>query len=118
MLVGGGLLVTGTSISTLFRGIGRGARRVFLGSRDVAQTAIQQRDAWREEKTAETRAGVTDVMAPIPTRSEFEPTVALAEDDDFDYATGAEDRPARPDAKRRTRRLTAKPRPSPTTIAL
>src|ERR1700710_2732673 len=33
MLVVGGLLVTGTSISTLFRGIGRGTRRVFLGSR-------------------------------------------------------------------------------------
>ncbi len=51
MLVVGGLLVTGTSISTLFRGIGRGLRRVFLGSRGVAQTAVQSRRDRREEKT-------------------------------------------------------------------
>src|SRR6476619_8241555 len=55
-LLVGGLLVTGTSISALFRGLGRGMRRVFFGGRDAAQTAIQQRDARREAKTlAETR---------------------------------------------------------------
>src|SRR5215475_12965770 len=43
MLVAGGLIVTGTSISTLFRGVGRGLRRVFLGSRDLTQTAVQSR---------------------------------------------------------------------------
>src|SRR6478609_1247797 len=32
-LLVGGLLVTGTSVSSIFRGIGRGARHVFLGSR-------------------------------------------------------------------------------------
>ena len=51
MLLVGGLLVTGTSISTLFRGIGRGLRRIFLGGRGVAQTAIQTRRDRQEEKT-------------------------------------------------------------------
>ena len=36
----GGVLVTGTSISSIFRGIARGTRRVVLGGRGVAETAI------------------------------------------------------------------------------
>jgi DNA segregation ATPase FtsK/SpoIIIE, S-DNA-T family len=82
MLVVGGLLVTGTSISTLFRGIGRGLRRVFLGSRGVAQTAIQSRRDRQEEKTFsfETQAGPTDVMSAYPEDDEVEPTVALVEE--------------------------------------
>ena len=48
MLVVGGLLVTGTSISTLFQSLGRGLRRIFLGSRGVADTMIKSRDARRE----------------------------------------------------------------------
>ena len=35
MLVVGGVLVTGTSISAVFRGLGRALRRVFLGGRDA-----------------------------------------------------------------------------------
>ena len=86
MLVVGGLLVTGTSISTLFRGIGRGLRRVFLGSRGVAQTAVQhRRDRLGEkgqEKTFafETQAGPTDVMSAYPEEDDVEPTVALVEE--------------------------------------
>jgi DNA segregation ATPase FtsK/SpoIIIE, S-DNA-T family len=82
MLFIGGLLVTGTSISTLFRAIGRGLRRVFLGSRGVAQTAIQGRRDRQEEKTFsfETQAGPTDVMSAYPEGDDVEPTVALVED--------------------------------------
>jgi S-DNA-T family DNA segregation ATPase FtsK/SpoIIIE len=82
MLVVGGLLVTGTSISTLFRGLGRGTRTVFLGSRSVTQTAIQHRRDRRGEKTYsfETEPGPTDVMSGYPDEEEVEPTVALVEE--------------------------------------
>jgi S-DNA-T family DNA segregation ATPase FtsK/SpoIIIE len=82
MLVVGGLLVTGTSISSLSRGIGRGVRRVFLGSRGVAQTAVQSRRDRREEKTFgfETQVGPTDVMSAYPDEDGVEPTVALIEE--------------------------------------
>jgi S-DNA-T family DNA segregation ATPase FtsK/SpoIIIE len=81
MLVVGGLLVTGTSISALFRGIGRGMRRAVLGGRDVTQTAIQHRREKRGGKAFdfETQAGPTDVMSAYPDEEEMEPTVALAE---------------------------------------
>jgi S-DNA-T family DNA segregation ATPase FtsK/SpoIIIE len=83
MLVVGGVLVTGTSISAVFRGLGRALRRVFLGGRDVTQTVIKNRDARRAEKTNgfETQAGPTDVMSTYPEEDEFEPTVALLEDE-------------------------------------
>jgi S-DNA-T family DNA segregation ATPase FtsK/SpoIIIE len=82
MLLVGGLLVTGTSISTLVRGIGRGIRRLFLGSRGAAQTAIQTRRDRQEEKTFsfETQAGPTDVMSAYPEEDDVEPTVALVEE--------------------------------------
>ncbi len=85
MLVVGGVLVTGASISSISRGFGRGLRGVFKGGRGVAQTVAQSRDARREEKTRafETQAGPTDVMSTYPETDEFEPTVALV-DDDFD----------------------------------
>ncbi len=81
MLLVGGLLVTGTSISTLFRGIGRGLRAMFLGSRGVADTVARSRDARREAKADafETRVGPTDVMSAYPDEEEMEPTVALVE---------------------------------------
>jgi S-DNA-T family DNA segregation ATPase FtsK/SpoIIIE len=106
MLVVGGLLVTGTSISMLFRGIGRALRRVFLGSRGVAQTAIQtRRDRQSEEKTFafETEPGPTDVMSAYPEEDDVEPTVALVEEpvtQDFDEelaAIEAEEDGAAPD---------------------
>ncbi|HEY5708867.1 MAG TPA: DNA translocase FtsK [Solirubrobacterales bacterium] len=82
MLVVGGLLVTGTSISTLFRGIGRGLRAVFLGSRGVADTVARTRDARREARADafETQVGPTDVMSAYPDEDEMEPTVALVEE--------------------------------------
>jgi DNA segregation ATPase FtsK/SpoIIIE, S-DNA-T family len=82
MLLVGGLLVTGTSISTLVRGIGRGLSRVFMGSRGVAQTAIQTRRDRQEEKTFafETEAAPTDVMSAYPEEDDVEPTVALVEE--------------------------------------
>ena len=82
MLVAGGLIVTGTSISSLFRGVGRGLRHVFLGSREAAQTAVQTRRDRREEEKAfsfETLAGPTDVMSGYPEGDDVEPTVALVE---------------------------------------
>jgi S-DNA-T family DNA segregation ATPase FtsK/SpoIIIE len=86
MLAVGAMLVTGTSISTVFRGLGRGVRHTVRGGRSVARTAIQHRDARRGEKHAaktygfETQAGPTDVMSTYPETDDFEPTVAVAED--------------------------------------
>jgi DNA segregation ATPase FtsK/SpoIIIE, S-DNA-T family len=83
MLAVGTMLVTGTSISTVFRGVGRGVRHTFLGGRDIAQTAIQHREQRRDERASafETHAGPTDVMSTYPEDDDFEPTVAIAEDD-------------------------------------
>jgi DNA segregation ATPase FtsK/SpoIIIE, S-DNA-T family len=83
ILAVGAMLVTGTSISTVFRGVGRGARHTFAGGRGLAQTAIQHREDRRAEKTPsafETQAGPTDVMSTYPEDDEFEPTVAIATD--------------------------------------
>jgi S-DNA-T family DNA segregation ATPase FtsK/SpoIIIE len=82
MLAVGAMLVTGTSISTVFRGLGRGVRHTVAGGRGIAQTAIQQREERRGEKTStfETQAGPTDVMSTYPEDDDFEPTVAIAED--------------------------------------
>jgi DNA segregation ATPase FtsK/SpoIIIE, S-DNA-T family len=83
MLVAGGLIVTGTSISSLFRAIGRGLRRVFVGGQGVAQTVAMSRRERQEEKTYafETQAGPTDVMSAYPEEDDdFEPTIAIAED--------------------------------------
>jgi len=83
MLTVGAMLVTGTSISTVFRGVGRGVRHTFAGGRGLAQTAIQHREDRRAEKTSsafETQAGPTDVMSTYPEDDDFEPTVAIAED--------------------------------------
>ncbi len=78
----GTMLVTGTSVSTVFRGLGRGVHHTFAGGRDIAQTAIQQREERRGEKASafETQAGPTDVMSTYPEDDDFEPTVAIAED--------------------------------------
>jgi DNA segregation ATPase FtsK/SpoIIIE, S-DNA-T family len=87
MLLVGGLIVTGTSISSLFRGIGRGTRTVFLGSRGAAQTAVQARRDRQEARTQEaktfafeTEAGPTNVMSAYPEDDGVEPTVALVEE--------------------------------------
>ena len=95
MLVVGAMLLTGTSVAALSRGIGRGLRTlftgVFHGGDAAARTVTRGRDDWRErraERTAETKAGATDVMSAYPEEDDdFEPTVSLADDDDH-FAPG------------------------------
>ncbi|MGN6256063.1 MAG: DNA translocase FtsK, partial [Solirubrobacterales bacterium] len=93
LLVVGGMLLTGTSVSALARGIGRGLRALFRGlfaggdaaARTVAKTHADWRDHREARAEAATLAGPTDVMSSYPEEDEdFEPTVALAEEDDFD----------------------------------
>ncbi|MFL5834566.1 MAG: DNA translocase FtsK [Solirubrobacterales bacterium] len=93
LLVVGGMLLTGTSVSDLARGIGRSLRAVFRGifvSGDAAARTVAKTHAdWREHREARaeaaTLAGATDVMSSYPEEDEdFEPTVALAEEDEFD----------------------------------
>ncbi len=91
MLVIGGVLVTGTSISALFRGLGRATRGVFVGGRGVVETVARTGAGGREAKTPTlaTQAGPTDVMSAYPeVDEEFEPTVALIEEGS-DQAEGA-----------------------------
>jgi DNA segregation ATPase FtsK/SpoIIIE, S-DNA-T family len=86
MILTGAMLVTGTSISAVSRGLGRGVRHTVRGGREVTRTAIQQREARRGEKHGEktyafeTEAGPTDVMSTYPESDDFEPTVAVADD--------------------------------------
>jgi DNA segregation ATPase FtsK/SpoIIIE, S-DNA-T family len=92
MLLVGGMLLTGTSVSALARGIGRGTRAtvrtVFHGGDAAARTVARTHADWREQRQtrsqAETVAGATDVMSTYPETDEFEPTVALGEEEDFD----------------------------------
>jgi len=99
MLVVGGMLLTGTSVSALARGIGRGLRAlfrgVFAGGDAAAKTVARTHADWQKQRQArseaETLAGPTDVMSSYPDTDEFEPTIALAEEggeerDDFDAA--------------------------------
>src|SRR6201999_272282 len=69
MLVAGGMLLTGTSVSALARGIGGGLRGLFFGGvrsgEATARTVAKGQDQWRQrrdERTAETKAAPTDVM--------------------------------------------------------
>jgi len=103
LLAVGGMLLTGTSVSALARGIGRGLRAafrgVFAGGDAAARTVAKTHADWREHREARaeaaTVAGQTDVMSSYPEEDEdFEPTVALAEEDDFDaqiFDAGSED---------------------------
>ena len=93
LLLIGGMLLTGTSVSALARGIGRSLlalfRGVFAGGDAAARTVARTHADWREHREARaeaaTLAGPTDVMSAYPEEDEdFEPTVALAEEDDFD----------------------------------
>jgi S-DNA-T family DNA segregation ATPase FtsK/SpoIIIE len=95
MLISGGMLLTGTSVSTVARGMGRGIHTVFAGGGDAARTAARTHADWREDRRArsadeaETQAGPTDVMKGYPEDNEdFEPTVALADEDDSPFAAG------------------------------
>jgi S-DNA-T family DNA segregation ATPase FtsK/SpoIIIE len=90
LLLAGGMLLTGTSVSALVRGLGRGTRRVFKGSHSAAQTVARTHAEWVEDRSErrtqaiETEAGSTDVMSAYPDEEDedFAPTVALAEDED------------------------------------
>ncbi len=93
LLVVGGMLLTGTSVSDLARGIGRSLRALFrglfAGGDTAARTVAKTHADWREHREARaeaaTVAGATDVMSSYPEENEdFEPTVALAEEDEFD----------------------------------
>ncbi|HEV2727159.1 MAG TPA: hypothetical protein VGV34_02640, partial [Solirubrobacterales bacterium] len=93
LLVVGGMLLTGTSVSALARGIGRGLRAtfrgIFAGGDAAARTVARTHADWREHREARaeaaTLAGPTDVMSSYPEDdADFEPTVALAEEDGFD----------------------------------
>ncbi|HEY0278785.1 MAG TPA: DNA translocase FtsK [Solirubrobacterales bacterium] len=96
MLVAGGMLLTGTSVSALARGIGHTLRAIFFGgakaSEATARTVrasseeVKRRKQARDERTAETRAAKTDVMSDYPDEDDesFAPTVALASEDDRD----------------------------------
>ena len=94
LLLVGGMLLTGTSVSTLARGLGRGLRSVFRGAYaggdTAARTVARTHADWRQHREARaeaaTMAGPTDVMSSYPEDDDdFEPTVALAEDDEGDF---------------------------------
>ncbi len=101
MLLVGAMLLTGTSVSALGRGIGRGLRATFRGvfrggdaaARTVARTHMDWREQRQTRSQAETVAGATDVMSSYPDTDEFEPTVQLAEEaeDEPELATAADD---------------------------
>ncbi len=100
-LLVGGMLLTGTSVSALARGIGRAVRAafrgVFHGGDAAARTVARTHADWREQRQtrseAQTLAGATDVMSSYPDTDEFEPTVQLAEEpeDEPDLALAADD---------------------------
>jgi S-DNA-T family DNA segregation ATPase FtsK/SpoIIIE len=105
LLLAGGMLLTGTSVSTLVRGIARGLhmvfRAVFFSGTEAARTASQAHADWRERRgsaAGDTDSAPTDVMSGYPEDDEeFEPTVALADEDGdgfdaqiFDFDSKAE----------------------------
>jgi S-DNA-T family DNA segregation ATPase FtsK/SpoIIIE len=101
ILLSGGMLLTGTSVSALVRGIGRGLRATFVGvfrggdaaARTVAKTHMDWREQRQTRSEAETVVGATDVMSSYPDTDEFEPTVQLAEEpeDEPDVGFAADD---------------------------
>jgi DNA segregation ATPase FtsK/SpoIIIE, S-DNA-T family len=106
MLLVGGMLLTGTSVSALARGVGRGVggttRAIFFGSSEAARTVARTHADWRQDRQtrseAETRAGKTDVMSTYPEDDEdFNPTIALAEEDEDDFDTSVFDAQPEPE---------------------
>ena len=93
LLVAGAMLLTGTSVSALAHGIGRGLRALFRGGGEAARTAARNHADWRQDRherrtrvlEAETEAGPTDVMSAYPEEDDdFEPTIAIAADAEED----------------------------------
>jgi S-DNA-T family DNA segregation ATPase FtsK/SpoIIIE len=99
LLLVGGMLLTGTSVSALGRAVGRGLRSgfrvVFHGSDAAARTVARSHADWREQRQTraapETQAGPTDVMSTYPDTDEFEPTVQLAEEPEDEPELAADD---------------------------
>jgi DNA segregation ATPase FtsK/SpoIIIE, S-DNA-T family len=95
ILVSGGMLLTGTSVSALARGLGRGASATLRGGDAAARTVARTHLDWREQRQtrsqAETVAGETDVMSTYPENDEFEPTVQLAEEPEDEPELAADD---------------------------
>ena len=97
ILAAGAMLLSGTSVSALARGFGRGLRRVFRGSHSAAKTVARSHAEWVEDRhqqrtrAMDTEAGPTDVMSAYPDEDDedFAPTVALVDE--------PEDEPALPD---------------------
>lgn len=99
MILAGGMLLTGTSVSALASGIGRGLRAlfraIFLSGEEAARTVARTHADWREHRRAraeaETEAGPTDVLSGYPEDEDgFEPTIAIAEGDEH-FAPGVFD---------------------------
>ena len=95
LLLAGGMLLTGTSVATLARGIGRGLHAVwhavFFSGTEAARSVGRAHDEWRERREEAAAdpdgEGPTDVMSSYPEDDEdFEPTVALADDGGLDPA--------------------------------
>ncbi len=87
ILLIGGMLLTGTSVAALARGIGRGLAAlfhvVFLKRAEEPELGATQAE-WRRHRDASEGTGATDVMRGYPEEDEdFEPTVAAAEDSPF-----------------------------------
>jgi DNA segregation ATPase FtsK/SpoIIIE, S-DNA-T family len=104
LLLAGGMLLTGTSVSALVRGLARGVHAVwhavFFSGTEAARSVGRAHDEWRERReeaqAGHDEEGPTDVMSSYPEDDEdFEPTVALADDGGldpaiFDIESGAE----------------------------
>jgi DNA segregation ATPase FtsK/SpoIIIE, S-DNA-T family len=91
LLLAGGMLLTGTSVSTLIRGLARGVHvvwhAVFFSGTEAARSVGRAHDEWRErrEEDPEGNEKPTDVMSSYPEdEDDFEPTIQLADDDGFD----------------------------------
>src|ERR1044072_6259424 len=63
MLASGAMLVTGSSVSAVFRGLGRGMGHTFRGGRDIAQTAIQHREGRRSEKASRSEEHTSELQS-------------------------------------------------------
>ena len=105
------MLLSGTSVSMLLTGIGRGLhtvfRAVFFSGTEAAQTVARQHADWREQREAKAEdrasAAATDVMSSYPEEDEdFEPTVALAEEDDAPFDSSIFDAQVEDDAEDET----------------
>ncbi|HEV7771445.1 MAG TPA: DNA translocase FtsK [Solirubrobacterales bacterium] len=98
MIACGGMLLTGTSVSALARGVGHGIRGAFRGSQTAAQTVARTHADWvesrdeRRTQVIDTEAEPTDVMSSYPEDDDdFEPTVALAEEPEDEPELSADD---------------------------